>query len=73
MCYIDGRKNKYSVLRSYLEEEVAAPVQRAENKAVGSVTLTTLHPLSAKFDTGFVDNRRSLGRYSSVTEFSITM
>jgi hypothetical protein len=52
----------WTQLRSYLEEKVAASVQKVENTAVGVRNADQWHSLSAKVGTNFADKQVSLGR-----------
>jgi hypothetical protein len=58
-----GPLSLVSTTEELIDRNVAAPVYKTENTAVGSVTLTTWHPLSAKGGANFADKHRPQ-RYS---------
>jgi hypothetical protein len=64
-----GQLSLVSIIGELLGRKVEASVYKTENTAVGSVTLTTLHPLSVKVGTSFANKRnRSVGIVRSRTQ-----
>jgi hypothetical protein len=65
-----GPLSLVSTIEELLEKKVTAPVQKPENTAVGIRHADHVAACIRKFGTNFTDNRRSLGRYSSLADSS---
>jgi hypothetical protein len=63
-----GPLSLVSTTEELLDREVAAPVYKTENTAVGIRHDDYVAPVSAKLATNFANELRSFGRYSSLAD-----
>jgi hypothetical protein len=63
-----GPLSLVSTIEELLGRKVAAPVQKIENTAVGICHTDHVAPSIRIVGTNFADKRRSIGRYSLLTD-----